>query len=68
MLEPYPSTKWAIDKKEIQCYANFHCMVLIGWTEDTYTMADPLKGSVEYDKDVVLQRYNELGKQAIVIY
>ena len=68
MLESYPSSKWTIDNKEIQWYANFHCMVLIGWTEDTYIMADPLKGIVEYDKDVVLQRYNELGKQAIVIY
>lgn len=68
MLESYPSSKWTIDNKEIQWYANFHCMVLIGWTEDAYIMADPLKGIVEYDKDVVLQRYNELGKQAIVIY
>lgn len=68
MLESYPSSKWTIDNKEIQWYANFHCMVLIGWTEDTYIMSDPLKGIVEYDKDIVLQRYNELGKQAIVIY
>lgn len=68
MLESYPSTKWTIDNKEVQWYANFHCMVLIGWTEDTYIVADPLKGIVEYDKNIVLQRYNELGKQAIVIY
>lgn len=68
MLESYPSTKWTIDNKEIQWYANFHCMVLIGWTEDTYIVSDPLKGIVEYDKNIVLQRYNELGKQAVVIY
>ena len=43
-------------------------MVFIGWADDTYIMSDPLKGIVEYDKDIVLQRYNELGKQAIVIY
>ena len=68
MIDSYPSTKWSIDNKEIQWYANFHCMVLIGWTTDSYIMADPLNGIVEYDKDVVIKRYNELGKQAIVIY
>lgn len=68
MKEPYPTTKWIIDNKEIQWYARFHCVVLIGWTEETYIVADPLVGITEYDKDIVLQRYNQLGKQAVVIY
>ena len=68
MKDGYPSTKWIIDNETVQWYARFHCMVLIGYTEDTYIIADPLQGIVEYDKDLVEKRYNELGKQAIVIY
>lgn len=68
MEDGYPSTKWIIDNETVQWYARFHCMVLIGYTEDTYIIADPLQGIVEYDKDLVEKRYNELGKQAIVIY
>lgn len=69
LLVPYPTTKWNLDSGEYQWYARFHCMVLIGYTEDEYIMADPLqKDIVYYDKELVEQRYNELGKQAVVIY
>lgn len=43
-------------------------MVLIGYTEDTYIMADPLRGIYEYDKETVEDRYRRMGSQAIVIY
>lgn len=73
MFEGYPSTKWVIDNTEFQWYANFHCMVLIGYTDDCYILLDPLdeKGENEtyfIDKELVEKRYNELHKQAIVIY
>lgn len=69
MLESYPSTKWKLDSGEYQWYARFHCMVLIGYTNDKYIMADPLNNGITYyDKDIVEQRYSELGQQAIVIY
>ena len=68
MKQGYYSTKWTIDNETVQWYARLHCMVLIGYTEDTYIIADPLQGIVEYDKTLVEQRYDELGKQAIVIY
>lgn len=68
MKEGWYSTKWIIDSKVVRWYAREHCMVLIGYTKDTYIIADPLQGIVEYDKDLVQQRYNELGNQAIVIY
>jgi uncharacterized protein YvpB len=68
MKASYPSTKWIINGEPFQWTAPFHCMVLIGYTEDTYIIADPLQGIVEYDKDLVKQRYNELGNQALVIY
>ena len=68
MKESHLTTKWIIDGESFQWRAPFHCMVLIGYTEDTYIIADPLQGIVEYDKDLVKQRYNELGNQALVIY
>lgn len=69
MQAPYPTTKWNLDSGEYQWYARFHCMVLIGYTEDKYIMADPLqKDIVYYDKELVEKRYNELGTQAVVIY
>lgn len=68
MEESYLTTKWTINNEPFQWRAPFHCMVLIGYTEDTYIIADPLQGIVEYDKDLVEQRYNELGNQALVIY
>lgn len=68
MVDSVPTTKWTLDDEEYQWYANEHCMVLIGWTEDDYIMADPLKGIVEYDKQLVIKRYNERDKQALVIY
>lgn len=67
----YISTSWTIDGKEVPWYSGFHCMVLIGFDYDKqiYYMADPLKeGITSYDMNTVEERYNELGKQAIVIY
>jgi uncharacterized protein YvpB len=69
MKPSYPSTKWNLDSGEYQWYSRFHCMVLVGFTEDKYIIADPLnKGLTYYDKDLVETRYNELNKQAVVIY
>lgn len=68
MKASYPSTKWTINGEPFQWTAPFHCMVLIGYTEDTYIIADPLQGIVEYDKDLVQKRYSEIGNQALVIY
>lgn len=68
MQEGYYSIQWTIDNEVIKWYSKFHCMVLIGYTEDSYIIADPLQGIVEYDKNIVEQRYNELEKQALVIY
>ena len=71
MSETYISKTWNIDNEEVPWHANEHCMVLIGFNNNnhTYLMADPLKnGITEYDMDIVEQRYNQLGKQAVVIY
>ena len=69
IAESCQSIKLAIDNELIQWYANLRCMVLIGYTNNKYIIADPLKNGISYyDKEIFEQRYNELKKQAIVIY
>lgn len=69
MEQGYYSTKWVVDGEEIQWYAKEHCMVLVGYTNTHYILADPLSGEeCYYNKVLVEKRYDELGNQALVIY
>lgn len=47
--------------------AGEHCLVLVGYDRNEYYFNDPYdsKGLVGYDRDVVRERYAELGKQAV---
>ena len=45
-----------------------HCMVMIGYDEDSYIFCDPMRGIVEYDKEAVEKSYNIAYQQACVIY
>jgi len=38
-----------------------HCAVLVDFTETRVTLYDPTAGVVNYDKDLFLQRWNEIG-------
>lgn len=58
------------DNNETYLYpANEHCMVLVGYTEDTYIFADPYesKGIVEYSADDTVLSFNSLGMQSVTI-
>ncbi len=45
-----------------------HCLVLIGYDEKYCYFNDPLSGELtKYKKSLVEKRYNEMGKQAVVI-
>lgn len=46
-----------------------HCLVLVGYDNDNYYFNDPYKnhGIICYGKDLVNQRFTELGKQSVVI-
>ena len=50
--------------------ADEHCSVLTGYDKNarTVSVADPLRGNVTYDLDLVAQRYNQMGKQAVIIH
>ena len=67
--EPYESTVWNIDGEDVVWLANEHCMVLIGYDIDTdcCIACDPQKGISKYSRELLKLRYNQMGKQAIVI-
>lgn len=46
-----------------------HCLLLAGWDDENYYFYDPWldKGIVGYEKSLVVQRYGELGKQALAL-
>lgn len=49
--------------------ANEHCVVLCGFDRDKYYITDPLQEgkTVAYDKELVDNRYEEMGMRAVVI-
>lgn len=69
LKEPYINCSWNIDNQEINWLANEHCMVLIGFNNEnsTYIVSDPLQGIVEYPEDLLVERYNQMGQQALLI-
>lgn len=50
--------------------AREHCMVLCGYDEENYYLMDPLSDGrmVIYDMETVEARYEELGRNAVVLY
>lgn len=55
--------------EEFTWIAGEHCMVLFGYDEKYYYLADPQSGAeVLYKKQIVENRYFELGRQAVYIY
>lgn len=68
MVETRRNEGWDINGETVYWMYNEHCLVLIGFTETEYIFADPLNGIKSYEKELVNQRYGELGQQAVVIY
>lgn len=46
---------------------NEHCLVLVGYNNDSYIVNDPLAGIGSYPKDVFEARFAEQGSQSIVV-
>ena len=79
MREPKQGDSWIIDYvdensqyeigDEFVWIAGEHCLVLGGDDDDNYYFNDPYKnhGVIAYNKDLVNQRFNDLGKQAVVV-
>lgn len=78
MQEPYVFDTWTVNyvdenaKTEIgdsfDWLAHEHCLVLVGYDEDEYFFDDSAAGAVShFKKELVAQRYQDLGSQCIVV-
>lgn len=70
MVAPYYTSSWTTpDGKRVTWKASEHCLVLVGYDKSagTVLVADPLRGTVTYDANLVRQRYNDMGKNAVII-
>ena len=78
MTASYKTTTWRVNYtdenaryKKGSSYtwlANEHCLLLTGYDSSFYYFNDPWTNSrIAYSKSVVNTRYNELGKQAVVM-
>ncbi|GHV24174.1 hypothetical protein FACS189465_0910 [Clostridia bacterium] len=54
---------------EFEWIRSEHCLVLVGYDDDNYWFNDPYEnhGLISYHKELVKQRFEELGKQSVVI-
>lgn len=71
MKEPYAGMQYHLETGEIYTWtAQEHCVVLCGYDEENYYLMDPLQGGqiVARKRNVVEQRYVQMGKHAVVIY
>lgn len=71
MKASVPGSVW-IDEatgEPFQWAANEHCLVLVGYDDDYYYCNDPYKsrGRVGYPRGLFEQRFEELGRQALVL-
>ena len=56
-----------IDGQPVSWLAYSHCLVLIGYTEDTYIFCDPLRGKIHYAKTDVEASFLLNRRQACII-
>lgn len=71
MGEPKKGTSYFFDDgTEYTWISGEHCMVLCGYDEDNYYFKDPLSDgrTVKYEKELVAQRYEEMGSRALAIF
>lgn len=71
MKESYKGMKYYLEDNNLYTWtAQEHCVVLCGFDETTYHFMDPLANGkiVNYPKELVEKRYNEIGKNAVVVF
>ena len=44
-----------------------HSLLLVGYTKNTVIMNDPLRGTVEYNREAFQKAYEVMGKQALIL-
>lgn len=64
----YYSITWNVNGEDLSWFRPEHCMVLVGYDNQSVSVADPLYGDIRpYDKATFESRYNSLFRQAIII-
>lgn len=63
------TTSWRLpDDSSFQWTGNEHVVIIVGYTENSIIVNDPYIGKeVAYDEKVFMERWNELGNQAIML-
>ena len=51
--------------EEYYPFSNLHCMVLTGYEGDTFTLMDPIEGTVTVDREQFMSRYWTTGERAV---
>ncbi|MCD8326933.1 MAG: C39 family peptidase [Lachnospiraceae bacterium] len=68
MTTRYTPEGWYTEEGEwVEWSSNDHGAVLIGYTEDTVTIADPISGLVEYDRDAFESVFASRGNQCVIL-
>lgn len=71
MKEPYAGMQYFLeDGTQYTWTAQEHCAVLCGYDDFSYYLMDPLSNGkiVAYPKELVENRYNQMGRYALVIW
>lgn len=69
LQEPRTRGGWYIENTTTfhEQYMNLHAAVIIGQTNSTFKLMDPLRGIVEHPKKVIYDSYLSLGGQAMTL-
>lgn len=70
MKESYAGMQYYLEDGSLYTWrANEHCMVLCCYDKDSYYLMDPLADGemVAYEKNLVETRYEEMGRNAVVV-
>ena len=63
-----PTTGWNTEEGAfVEWSTNDHAAVLVGYTEKTVKIADPLKGLVEYDKEDFEASFISRSNQCVIL-
>lgn len=69
MADRYETESWYTESgKQMEWSQNDHCSVLIGYSEKTVTIADPLLGNVEYSKAQFEKVLASRGNKAVALF
>lgn len=49
-------------------FLNLHCVVLTGYDDEFFLMADPIRGNVAIRRSTFMNAYRQIGSRAVVIY